>query len=125
MSISTTLTWSVTDTTRDTSDGFIIAAEVALTGIATITSDTPGGISTTKTHTINSRVGFGTTRTGSEIPYDSVTEANVVGWSTVAMGIGTVRHYETIIPRHLGLILDPPYVPPFGTTNGEATGTPW
>ena len=122
MSISTTLTWSVTDTTRDTSDGFIVAADVALTGIATITS---GGISTTKTHTISSRVGFGTIRTGSEIPYGSVTEANVVGWSTVAMGIGTVRHYETIIPRHLGLILDPPYVPPFGTTNGEATGTPW
>ena len=122
MSISTTLTWSVTDTTRDTSDGFIIAAEVALTGIATITS---GGISTTKTHTINSRVGFGTTRTGSEIPYGSVTEANVVGWSTVAMGIGTVRHYETIIPKHLGLILDPPFVPAPGTTNGESTGTPW
>ena len=122
MSISTTLTWSVTDTTRDTSDGFIIAAEVALTGIATITS---GGISTTKTHTINSRVGFDTTRTGSEIPYGSVTEANVVGWSTVAMGIGTVRHYETIIPKHLGLILDPPFVPAPGTTNGESTGTPW
>ena len=93
-----------------------------MTGIATITS---GGISTTKTHTINSRVGFGTSRTGSEIPYGSVTEANVVGWSTVAMGIGTVRHYETIIPRHLGLILDPPFVPPFGTTNGQSTGTPW
>ena len=122
MSISTTLTWSVTDTTRDTSDGFIIAAEVSLTGIATITS---GGISTTKTHTINSRVGFGTTRTGSEIPYGSVTEANVVGWSTVAMGIGTVRNYETIIPKHLGLILDPPFVPEPGTTNGEAKGTPW
>ena len=38
MSISTTLTWSVTDTTRDTSDGFIVGADVALTGIATITS---------------------------------------------------------------------------------------
>ena len=122
MSISTTLTWSVTDTTRDISDGFIVGADVALTGIATITS---GGISTTKTHTISSKVGFGTTRTGSEIPYDSVTEANVVGWSTVAMGIGTVRHYETIIPKHLGLILDPPFVPAPGTTNGEATGTPW
>ena len=122
MAISTTLTWSVTDTTRDTSDGFIVAADVALTGIATITS---GGISTTKTHTISSKVGFGTARTGSEIPYGSVTEANVVGWSTVALGIGTVRHYETIIPTHLGLILDPPFVPAPGTTNGEATGTPW
>ena len=122
MSISTTLTWSVTDTTRDTSDGFIVAADVALTGIATITS---GGISTTKTHTIATKVGFGTTRTGSEIPYGSVTEANVVGWSTVAMGIGTVRHYETIIPKHLGFILDPPFVPEPGTANGEATGTPW
>ena len=39
MSISTTLTWSVTDTTRDTSDGFIVGADVALTGIATITSE--------------------------------------------------------------------------------------
>ena len=122
MAISTTLTWSVTDTTRDTSDGFIVGADVALTGIATITS---GGISTTKTHTISSKVGFGTTRTGSEIPYGSVTEANVVGWAKTALGIGTVTHYETIIPRHLGLILDPPFVPPFGTTNGEATGTPW
>ena len=122
MSISTTLTWSVTDTTRDTSDGFIVGADVALTGIATITS---GGISTTKTHTINSRVGFGTTRTGSEIPYGSVTEANVVGWSTVAMGIGTVRHYEDIIPKHLGFELDPPFVPEPGTTNGQSTGTPW
>ena len=122
MSISTTLTWSVTDTTRDTSDGFIIAAEVALTGIATITS---GGISTTKTHTISSKVGFGTSRTGSEIPYGSVTEANVVGWAKTALGIGTVTHYETIIPRHLGFELDPPFVPEPGTTNGEATGTPW
>ena len=122
MSISTTLTWSVTDTTRDTSDGFIVGADVALTGIATITS---GGISTTKTHTIASKVGFGTSRTGSEIPYGSVTEANVVGWSTVAMGIGTVRHYEDIIPKHLGFELDPPFVPEPGTTNGQSTGTPW
>ena len=122
MSISTTLTWSVTDTTRDTSDGFIVGADVALTGIATITS---GGISTTETHTISSKVGFGTTRTGSEIPYGSVTEANVVGWAKTALGISTVTHYETIIPRHLGFILDPPFVPAPGTTNGEATGTPW
>ena len=122
MSISTTLTWSVTDTTRDTSDGFIVGADLALTGIATITS---GGISTTKTHTISSKVGFGTTRTGSEIPYGSVTEANVVGWSTVAIGIATVRHYESIIPKHLGLLLDPPVVPEPGTQNGQATGTPW
>ena len=122
MSISTTLTWSVTDTTRDTSDGFIVGADVALTGIATITS---GGISTTETHTISSKVGFGTTRTGSEIPYGSVTEANVVGWAKTALGIGTVTHYETIIPRHLGFELDPPFVPEPGTTNGEATGTPW
>ena len=122
MSISTTLTWSVTDTTRDTSDGFIVGADVVLTGIATITS---GGISTTKTHTISSKVGFGTSRTGSEIPYGSVTEANVVGWAKTALGIGTVTHYETIIPRHLGFELDPPFVPEPGTTNGEATGTPW
>ena len=122
MSISTTLTWSVTDTTRDTSDGFIVAADVALTGIATITS---GGISTTKTHTIATKVGFGTTRTGSEIPYGSVTEANVVGWAKTALGIGTVTHYETIIPRHLGFKLDPPIVPEPGTTNNHANGTPW
>ena len=122
MSISTTLTWSVTDTTRDTSDGFIVGADVVLTGIATITS---GGISTTKTHTINSRVGFGTTRTGSEIPYGSVTEANVVGWAKTALGIGTVTHYETIIPSHLGFKLDPPIVPEIGTTNNHANGTPW
>ena len=122
MSISTTLTWSVTDTTRDTSDGFIVGADVALTGIATITS---GGISTTETHTISSKVGFGTTRTGSEIPYGSVTEANVVGWAKTALGISTVTHYETIIPRHLGFKLDPPIVPEPGTTNNHANGTPW
>ena len=122
MSISTTLTWSVTNTTRDLSDGFIDSAVLVLTGIAT---NTVGGISTTETHSITSNVGFSTVRIGNEIPYGSVTEANVVGWSTVAMGIGTVRHYETIIPKHLGLILDPPFVPAAGTTNGESTGTPW
>ena len=120
--ISTTLTWSVTNTTRDTSDGFITSAECVLTGIAT---NTVGGISTTKTHSITSLVGFGTTRTGSEIPYESVTETNVVGWSTVALGIATVRQFESIIPKHLGLLLDPPVVPEPGTQNGQATGTPW
>ena len=122
MSISTTLTWSVANTVRDLSDGFIVSAEVILTGIAT---NTVGSASTTKTHSITTPVGFGTVRPDPMIDYNSVTEANVVGWSTVAMGIGTVRHYETIIPTHLGLILDPPFVPPFGTTNGQSTGTPW
>ena len=122
MSISTTLTWSVTDTTRDLSDGFIDSAVLVLTGIAT---NTVAGISTTETHSITSNVGFSTVRIGGEIPYGSVTEANVVGWAKTALGIGTVTHYETIIPRHLGFELDPPFVPEPGTTNNHANGTPW
>ena len=122
MSISTTLTWSVTDTTRDLSDGFIDSAVLVLTGIAT---NTVAGISTTETHSITSNVGFSTVRIGGEIPYGSVTEANVVGWAKTALGIGTVTHYETIIPRHLGFKLDPPIVPEPGTTNNHANGTPW
>ena len=66
MSISTTLTWSVTNTTRDLSDGFIDSAVLVLTGIAT---NTVGGISTTETHSITSNVGFSTVRIGNEITY--------------------------------------------------------
>ena len=121
MSISTTLTWSVTNTVRDLSDGFIVSADVVLTGIAT---NTVGSASTTKTHSITTPVGFGTVRPDPMIAYNSVTEANVVGWSTGALGISTVREFESIIPKHLGGLLEPDIGEP-GVGSNQASGTPW
>ena len=78
MAISTSLTWTVLNVDRDLSDGFIYNANYKITGICTETvSGVPtsyGPVETEGTTT------FSTARTGSEIPYDDVTEANVVTW---------------------------------------------
>tara|TARA_B100000902_G_C27116191_1_gene816197 strand:+ start:547 stop:912 length:366 start_codon:yes stop_codon:yes gene_type:complete len=121
MSISTTLTWSVANTVRDLSDGFIVSADVVLTGIAT---NTVGSASTTKTHSITSFVGFGTVRPDPMIAYNDVTEANVVGWAKTALGIGTVTQFESIIPVHLGGLLEPLTNDPNVGSN-QVSGTPW
>ena len=78
MAISTSLTWTVLNVDRDLSDGFIYNANYKITGICTETvsgvSTTYGPVETEGTTT------FSTNPRTAEIPYDDVTEDNVVTW---------------------------------------------
>ena len=48
-----------------------------------------------------SNVCFHTSRTGSEIAYESVTEENVVGWIKTAIGADQVADYERLMHENL------------------------
>ena len=76
MSISTSITWKITNVDRELSDNFIVSANYEISGICTSSSNnkTYGPVSE------EGKVVFNTTRTGSEIPYNNVTENNVVTW---------------------------------------------
>ena len=49
-------------------------------------------------------VKFNTTRTGSEIAYESVTEENVVGWVKNTLGTEQIAEYERLMHENLVLI---------------------
>ena len=119
MAISTEITWSIDSVKRDVSDGFITLAFWTMSGVAK--SDGVGIATATQS---GPPVGFGTVRPDPMIAYNSVTEANVVGWSTGALGISTVREFESIIPKHLGGLLEPDIGEP-GVGSNQASGTPW
>jgi len=46
-------------------------------------------------------VKFNTSRTGSEIAYDNVTEENVVGWVKNTLGADQVAEYERVMHENL------------------------
>ena len=119
MAISTEITWSINSVDRDLSDGFIYQSHWTMTGVAK--SD---GVGIATATCSGPTAGFGTVRPDPMIAYNSVTEANVVGWSTGALGISTVREFESIIPVHLGGLLEP-YTGEPGVGNNQASGTPW
>ena len=73
--ITTSLTWNITDLKRHSSDGFVYEIRYSVTGVST---ETVGGASTTFQHVMNG--GYMVpdhTRTGSEIPFDNLTETQL------------------------------------------------
>ena len=95
MAITTSLTWTVDNLTRETSDDFIIKSCWYLTGR---TFNGSVGIATFR---IEGPVKFNTTRTGSEIAYESVTQENVVGWVKNTLGAEQVAEYERLMHENL------------------------
>ena len=95
MAITTSLTWTADNLTRETSDDFIIKSYWYLTGR---TFNGTVGIATFR---MEGPVKFNTTRTGSEIAYESVTQENVVGWVKNTLGDDQVADYERLMHDNL------------------------
>jgi len=98
MAITTSLTWTADNLTRETTDDFIIKSYWYLTGR---TFNGTVGIATFR---IDGPCKFDTSRTGSEIAYESVTQENVVGWVKDKLGADQVAEYERLMHENLILI---------------------
>tara|TARA_B100000927_G_scaffold171136_1_gene138014 strand:+ start:1196 stop:1597 length:402 start_codon:yes stop_codon:yes gene_type:complete len=98
MAITTSLTWTADNLTRETTDDFIIKSYWYLTGR---TFNGTVGIATFR---IDGPCKFNTSRTGSEIAYESVTQENVVGWVKNTLGAEQVAEYERLMHENLILI---------------------
>ena len=95
MAITTSLTWTADNLTRETSDDFIIKSYWYLTGR---TFNGTVGIATFR---MEGPCKFNTSRTGSETPYESVTQENVVGWIKNKLGSDQVAEYERLMHDNL------------------------
>ena len=95
MAISTSLTWTASNLTRESSDDFIIKSYWYLTG------KTLNGTVGIATFRMEGDVSFNTSRTGSETAYESVTENNVVTWIKAALGADQVADYERLMHENL------------------------
>lgn len=95
MAITTSLTWTASNLTRESSDDFIIKSYWYLTG------KTLNGTVGIATFRMEGDVSFNTTRTGSETAYESVTENNVVTWIKAALGADQVADYERLMHENL------------------------
>ena len=95
MAITTSLTWTAENLTRETSDDFVIKSYWYLTG------RTLNGTVGIATFRMEGPCKFKTSRTGSEIPYESVTQENVVGWVKNALGADQVAEYERMMHENL------------------------
>ena len=95
MAITTSLTWTAENLTSETSDAFIIKAYWYLTGR---TLNGSVGIATFR---MEGPCKFKTSRTGSEIPYDNVTQENVVQWVKNTLGADQVAEYEKVMHENL------------------------
>ena len=95
MAITTSLTWTADNLTREKSDDFIIKSYWYLTGR---TFNGTVGIATFR---MQGPCKFNTSRTGSETPYESVTQENVVGWIKNKLGADQVAEYERLMHENL------------------------
>jgi len=95
MAITTSLTWTASNLTRESSDDFIIKSYWYLTG------KTLNGTVGIATFRMEGDVSFNTSRTGGETAYESVTEENVVGWIKTALGDDQVADYERLMHDNL------------------------
>ena len=114
MAITTSLTWTVRDVDRETSDGFIVHAAWELRGH---TKKDGVGIAT---YRIEGDAKFPNVRTGSEIAFSSVTKDNVVSWVKEAIGVSTVTKFESLMHDALIDIHAKP-----NPGDGMGDGTPW
>ena len=95
MAITTSLTWTAENLTSETSDNFIIKSYWYLTGR---TLNGSVGIATFR---MEGPCKFKTSRTGSEIPYENVTQENVVEWVKNTLGADQVAEYERVMHENL------------------------
>lgn len=95
MAITTSLTWTAFNLTRESSDDFIIKSSWYLTG------KTLNGTVGIATFRMEGDVSFNTSRTGSETSYESVTEENVVTWIKSALGADEVADFERLMHENL------------------------
>ena len=95
MAITTSLSWTAFNLTRDISDGFIVKSSWYLTG------KTLNGTVGIATFRMEGDICFHTSRTGSEIAYESVTQENVVGWVKNTLGADQVADYERLMHENL------------------------
>ena len=95
MAITTSLTWTADNLTREKSDDFIIKSYWYLTG------RTLNGTVGIATFRMQGPCKFNTSRTGSETPYESVTQENVVGWIKNKLGADQVAEYERLMHENL------------------------
>ena len=114
MAITTSLTWTVRDVDRETSDGFIVHAAWELRGL---TKNNNVGIASFR---FEGDVEFPNNRTGNEIGFSSVTKANVVDWVKAGLGTDQVNWYED---RMHDALIDIHAKPNPG--DGMGSGTPW
>ena len=113
MAITTSLTWTVRDVDRETSDGFIVHAAWELRGH---TKNNNVGIASFR---FEGDVKFPNNRTGNEIGFSSVTKANVVDWVKAGLGTDQVNWYEDRMHDALIDIHDVSGTPVIGS------GVPW
>ena len=120
--ITTSITWNVTDLRRDDSDGFVFEIKYSITGIST---ETVGSGSTTYSHVVTG--GYlvpDHTRTGSEIPFDKLTEPQIVDWVKAGLGTTETVGWENAISGHLdGMRYDSLHNPV--KSDATSTGLPW
>ena len=114
MAITTSLTWTVRDVDRETSDGFIVHAAWELRGH---TKNNNVGIASFR---FEGDVKFPNNRTGNEIGFSSVTKANVVDWVKVGLGTDKVKWFED---RMHDALIDIHAKPNPG--DGMGSGAPW
>ena len=114
MAITTSLTWTVRDVDRETSDGFIVHAAWELRGL---TKNNNVGIASFR---FEGDVKFPNNRTGNEIGFSSVTKANVVDWVKVGLGTDKVKWFEV---RMHDALIDIHAKPNPG--DGMGSGAPW
>ena len=95
MAITTSLTWTAENLTSETSDDFIIKSYWYLTGR---TLNGSVGIATFR---MEGPCKFKTSRTGNEIPYENVTQENVVQWVKNTLGADQVEEYERMMHENL------------------------
>ena len=95
MAITTSLTWTAENLTSETSDDFIIKAYWYLTGR---TLNGSVGIATFR---MEGPCKFKTSRTGNEIPYENVTQENVVQWVKNTLGADQVEEYDRMMHENL------------------------
>ena len=124
MSISTSLTWNITNAIRDNSDGFVTEIRYSITGVSTESTN-----GRTYTHVI--RGGYlvpDHTRKGDEIDFDKLTESKIIEWLKAGMGADDVAMYEDIIPKHLKGMHDGEIDTPenqYRIDNNSSNGLPW
>ena len=120
--ITTSITWNVTDLRRADSDGFVFEIKYSITGIST---ETVGGASTSYSHVVTG--GYlvpDHTRTGNEIPFDKLTESQIVDWVKAGLGTTETVGWENAISGHLdGMRYDSLYNPV--KSDATSTGLPW
>ena len=117
--ITTSITWNITDLRRDDSDGFVFEIKYSITGIST---ETVGSASTSYTHIVTG--GYlvpDLTRTGNEIPFDNLSEPQIVNWVKAGLGTTETIGWENAISGHLDGMRQESVT----KSDATSTGLPW